>query len=172
MSYSTPLVGDIVHLIPIQHGDTDALLSLWAQDEDVRQRWPRWSASDINDLLTDDDGSAGWWIAVEDKRIGFIQCYEERDPEYRHAGMDLFIVAAGRGRGVGTDAVRTLSRHLFTEVGHHRLVIDPATDNPAAIRTYEKVGFKPVGVLRAYELGSDGTWHDNLLMDMLAGELA
>ena len=27
------------------------------------------------------------------------------------------------------------------------------------------------GVMRAYERGMDGTWHDNLLMDVLAGEL-
>jgi aminoglycoside 6'-N-acetyltransferase len=28
-----------------------------------------------------------------------------------------------------------------------------------------------VGVMRAYERGDDGTWHDGLLMDLLAGEL-
>jgi aminoglycoside 6'-N-acetyltransferase len=40
------------------------------------------------------------------------------------------------------------------------LVIDPAADNMAAIRAYEKAGFKPVG-----------EWHDGLLMDLLADEL-
>jgi aminoglycoside 6'-N-acetyltransferase len=33
------------------------------------------------------------------------------------------------------------------------------------------VGFRPVGVMRRYERGPDGVWHDGLLMDMLAGEL-
>jgi aminoglycoside 6'-N-acetyltransferase len=28
-----------------------------------------------------------------------------------------------------------------------------------------------VGVMRQYERGVDGRWHDNLLMDMLADEL-
>jgi L-amino acid N-acyltransferase YncA len=41
----------------------------------------------------------------------------------------------------------------------------------AAIRAYEKVGFRRVGVMRSYERGPDGSWHDNLLMDLLAGEL-
>ena len=41
----------------------------------------------------------------------------------------------------------------------------------AAIRCYAKVGFRPVGVLRRYERGLDGTWHDGLLMDLLADEL-
>jgi len=34
------------------------------------------------------------------------------------------------------------------------------------------VGFKPVGIMRKYECGSDGTWHDGLLMDLLAEEFA
>jgi aminoglycoside 6'-N-acetyltransferase len=33
-----------------------------------------------------------------------------------------------------------------------------------------KVGFRPVGVMRACERGVDGTWHDGLLMDLLRGE--
>jgi aminoglycoside 6'-N-acetyltransferase len=33
------------------------------------------------------------------------------------------------------------------------------------------VGFREVGVMREYERGSDGTWHDGLLMEMLADEL-
>ena len=76
------------------------------------------------------------------------------------------------GRGVGSDAVRTLARHLIVEQGFHRLVIDPAADNAAAIKCYTKVGFRPVGIMRKYERGSDGTWHDGLLMDLLAEELA
>ena len=53
----------------------------------------------------------------------------------------------------------------------HRITIDPAAANTAAIRAYEKVGFRPVGVMRSYERGPDGTWHDGLLMELLAGEV-
>jgi aminoglycoside 6'-N-acetyltransferase len=103
--------------------------------------------------------------------IGAIQYHEEEDPMYRHAGIDLFIDTAHQGRGLGGDAIRTLARFLLEERGHHRLSIDPAADNARAIRAYERVGFRPVGVLRAYERGPDGAWHDGLLMDLLAGEL-
>src|SRR5947208_2819893 len=48
--------------------------------------------------------------------------------------MDIYVDPAVHGRGVGTEAVRTLARHLIDEHGHHRLTIDPAADNPAAIR--------------------------------------
>jgi aminoglycoside 6'-N-acetyltransferase len=40
-----------------------------------------------------------------------------------------------------------------------------------AIAAYEKVGFKPVGVMRRHELGPGGVWRDALLLDMLEGEL-
>jgi len=102
--------------------------------------------------------------------VGAIQFGEETEPDYRHASIDIYLDPAVHGRGLGTDAVRTLARHLITAGGHHRLVIDPAADNEAAIRSYAKVGFRPVGIMRNYERGSDGTWHDGLLMDLLAEE--
>jgi len=52
-----------------------------------------------------------------------------------------------------------------------RLIIDPAAHNANAIKAYQRIGFKPVGVMRRYERGPDGTWHDGLLMDLLAEEL-
>jgi RimJ/RimL family protein N-acetyltransferase len=42
----------------------------------------------------------------------------------------------------------------------------------AAIRAYRRLGFQPVGIMRRYERGPDGAWHDGLLMDLLSGELA
>ena len=43
--------------------------------------------------------------------------------------------------------------------------------NAAAIRCYSKVGFRPVGIMRQAERGNDGSWHDCLLMDLLADEI-
>jgi aminoglycoside 6'-N-acetyltransferase len=90
---------------------------------------------------------------------------------YRHACIDIFLTTARHRQGFGSEAIRVLARHLTKERGHHRLTIDPAADNEAAIRAYEKVGFRRVGVMRSYERGPDGTWHDGLLMEMLADEL-
>jgi aminoglycoside 6'-N-acetyltransferase len=61
-------------------------------------------------------------------------------------------------------------RYLLEERGHHRLTIDPAVANERAVRAYERVGFRPVGVMRQYSRSPDGTWHDGLLMDLLASE--
>jgi ribosomal protein S18 acetylase RimI-like enzyme len=43
-----------------------------------------------------------------------------------------------------------------------------AAVNAAAIRAYEKVGFRTVGVMREYWRSPDGSWRDGLLMDLLA----
>ena len=48
----------------------------------------------------------------------------------------------------------------------------PAVENFAAIRCYEKVGFRPVGVMRERWRGPFGRWENVLLMDLLARELA
>ncbi|AWN27137.1 aminoglycoside 6'-N-acetyltransferase [Streptomyces sp. NEAU-S7GS2] len=126
---------------------------------------------------------AAWWSVPDDYRdmlailchdevIGAIQFSEETDPEFRHASIDIFLTARRHGQGLGTDAVRTLAHWLIHERGHHRLTIDPAAANTAAIRSYRKVGFQPVGIMRAY--GRDhrtGGWADGLLMDLLADEL-
>jgi aminoglycoside 6'-N-acetyltransferase len=66
--------------------------------------------------------------------------------------------------------LRTLTAFLLHERGHHRLTIDPAAHNARAIATYAKLGFKPVGRMRQYERGLDGTFHDGLLMDLLKDE--
>ena len=110
-------------------------------------------------------------IEYDGRIVGAIQWSAEEDPMYHHASIDLYVDPAVHGRGLGTDAVRTLARHLIDDVGHHRLVIDPAADNAAAIRCYSKVGFRPVGVMRQYERSADGSWHDGLLMELLAGEI-
>jgi aminoglycoside 6'-N-acetyltransferase len=117
------------------------------------------------------NGSVPFVIELEGDVIGGMQYAEEEDPEYRHAGIDIFLATAHEGAGLGTEALRLLARHLIQERGHHRLVIDPAAANERAIRAYERVGFRPVGAMREYHLGADGTWHDGLLMDLLAREL-
>jgi len=93
-----------------------------------------------------------------------------RSTDYRHASIDLFLGPAFQGRGPGSDAIRTLARWLVEDRGHHRLTIDPSAANERAIRTYTAIGFRPAGVMRRYERGPDGTFHDGLLMDLLRDE--
>jgi len=123
------------------------------------------------DWLDGDETDTTWVIEVDGAIAGSIQAAEELERDYRHAGLDLFLSSAYQGQGLGTDAIRTAARWLFEVRGHHRLTIDPSAANERAIRAYVRVGFRPIGIQRQYERGPDGTWHDGLLLDLLAGEL-
>ena len=131
----------------------------------------RWWKQPWGDWLAEEADTFRYAVLLEREIVGYAQWWEDTQPLYRHAGIDLFLDPSVHGRGLGTDAVRTLARHIVDDHGHPRIVIDPAADNAAAIRCYEKVGFTPVGVMRRYEQGADGSFHDGLLMDLLAEEL-
>ena len=167
----TELQGEIVRLRPASRDDIPALVQI-RETPEVYQHWR--GGDDMVAAVEEDFAEAditAYAIELEGRVVGWTQWEEEKEPDYRHASMDIYLDPAVHGRGVGTDAVRTLARHLVLDHGHHRLTIDPAVHNAAAIRCYTKVGFRPVGVQRQAERGPDGTWHDSLLMDLLAEEL-
>lgn len=165
------LQGTAVTLRPVTGADVPELARIRATPE-VKRRWR--GGDDMTAAVAEDLAEPGTetFVVEHDGRIvGAIQWRAEDEPDYEHASIDIYIDPALHGRGIGTDAVRALARHLLVDLGHHRLVIDPAADNSAAVRCYGKVGFRPVGIMRRYERGLDGEWHDALLMDLLAGEL-
>jgi aminoglycoside 6'-N-acetyltransferase len=165
------LPGERVILRPLRPDDRDDLLAV-LNDPTVVAIWDtRGAENSIRELYAGEPGWTIWAIEVDGVFAGSIQATEEPDGDYDHAGIDIFMSSRFQDRGLGTDALRTLARYLIEIRGHHRLTIDPAADNARAIRSYEKIGFKPVGVMREYERGNDGTYHDGLLMDMLASEL-
>ncbi|MEP6973613.1 MAG: GNAT family protein [Actinomycetota bacterium] len=147
--------------------DLDRVATIRHEPE-VERRWGILEEGELEEFLQDEKTFV---IEAEGAIIGAIQYDEENEPMYRHASIDIFLTTSRHGEGLGSEAVRVLARYLIEERGHHRLTIDPAADNAAAIRAYEKVGFRPVGVMRSYERGPDGTWHDGLLMELLADDL-
>jgi len=153
----------------VEAGDKAKLTEIFSDPEVAR--WWGDPATSVNDALNVEEGGSHFVIELDGETIGFIQSYEEDDPMYRHASLDISLGSPWHGKGLGPDALRTLARYLIDERDHHRLTIDPAAHNMRAIKAYERVGFKPVGRMRNYERAPDGTWHDGLLMDMLAEEL-
>lgn len=167
----TVLRGALVTLRPSTSGDIPALAAIRTTSE-VYARWR--GGDDLTAAVAQDleDPGVRTFVVEHDGRVvGAVQWGAEDEPDYRHANIDIYLDPAVHGSGLGADAVRTLARHLIDDHGYHRLVIDPAADNAAAIRCYRKVGFRPVGIMRQYECGPDGSWHDGLLMDLLAEEL-
>jgi aminoglycoside 6'-N-acetyltransferase len=164
------LRGERVTLRPLAAADVPRLAEIVAEPE-VARWWLALGERELVDLAGADGRTLAFVVELEEETIGLAQVGEEADPHYRHASIDLFLTTARHGQGLGADTVRTVARWLFAERGHHRVTIDPAAANERAIRSYERVGFKRVGVLRRYERGADGEWRDGLLLDLLPEDL-
>jgi aminoglycoside 6'-N-acetyltransferase len=147
-------------LRPLRDADIEPLLEIVNDSE-----W--WGATDPDEIRNEGRAFA---IGVGGELAGWLGFDEENDPDYRFASLDITLAPAYQDRGLGPEALRAVIDWLIAK-GHHRFTIDPAAHNHRAIKAYEKVGFKPVGRLRNYERGRDGSWHDGLLMDLLAEEL-
>jgi RimJ/RimL family protein N-acetyltransferase len=64
-------------------------------------------------------------------------------------GISLFETT-DRGRGLGTEAVRLLTRYLFENEDADRVQASTWVENHAMRRVFAKLGFLEEGVLRAY----------------------
>ena len=165
------LVGASVVVRPGRSEDVDALLAVRAEPGVVRWWGNPEPREEVAAALLGSTDEMLLVIEVDGEVAGGIQYHEELEPDYRHASIDIYLGTRWQGRGLGTAAVRLVARFLFEQRRHHRLTIDPAADNARAIASYAKVGFRPVGIMRQYERGTDGSWHDGLLMDLLRNEL-
>ncbi len=166
-----PIVhGERVTMRLLTEGDLARLLEIVHQPG-VAEWWPGYDMERLRGDTIDDEGSTSLAIELDGEFVGLVIYTEQRDPYYKSAGIDITLDATCVGQGLGGDTLRTIARYLFEERGHHRLTIDPSLANERAIAVYKKVGFRPIGVARQYEKGADGSFHDNLLMDMLVGEL-
>ena len=156
------LEGSRVVLRRAVDADRAALGVIMSEPEVVR--W--WGPFDPDTAF--DELPSSFVIVVDGEVAGWLLFEEEDWWQYLHVSFDIALTARLHGRGYGQEALR-LAIRWFISRGHHRFTIDPAADNTRAIRTYAALGFKPVGVLRAYEHRA-GEWHDGLLMDLLAEE--
>jgi aminoglycoside 6'-N-acetyltransferase len=148
---SADQAGATMVLRPLAPGDEAELRRIHATAE--VSRW--WDVPDER-FLWDEPRSTRLTIEVDGAVVGLIQFWEEQEPRYRHAGIDLFLDPVLHGRGLGAEAVGRVVRQLIDERGHHRITIDPAAINAAAIRACERVGFRAVGVMRAAERDAGG----------------
>lgn len=160
-----------MRLRPVAAADAEPLTRILAHP-DVARWWPSYDRARVGaEMVGDAPHTTHWVIELDGAVVGMVQAWEESEADFRHAGIDLFLDPGVRGLGLGPDAIRAVAAWLVDARGHHRMTIDPAAANEAAIRAYRKVGFRDVGVLRRYQRMADGSWADALLMEMLAEEL-
>ncbi len=90
--------------------------------------------------------------------------------KHQHAEIGIIIGEEKYwGKGYGTDAIITLLDHLFNELGLHRVFLHVDSNNPRALKCYEKCGFIQEGILRQHFYVS-GEYYDDLVMGILRDE--
>jgi RimJ/RimL family protein N-acetyltransferase len=106
-----------------------------------------------------------------DKLIGTCRLHSI-DAVHRSAELQIRLGdVAARGVGCGTEAVTLLLQFAFRDLNLHRVVLHVFSSNAAAIRVYEKAGFRREGVLRK-AAHIDGEYVDVLIMGILRDEYA
>lgn len=170
--------GTLVRLRALEPEDIDAH-HRWFNDPEITRylatRYPlprARTAERVADWMPTSYTSAHFAMERRDtgELIG-LAVLRDATAEDRDAEVDFLIGERDAwGQGFGTDGMRTLCRFGFEEMGLHRIHLYVYTDNVAAIRLYERLGFVREGVQR-HAFWKRGAWHDCLLMGLLAGEL-
>jgi aminoglycoside 6'-N-acetyltransferase len=162
----TELRGERVVLRPVVAGDAEALRAIRSEPEVARYWGPPREGWPLEEPGTELPDVVMFAIESGGELIGFAQYFEEPDPDARSADMDIFITTRLHGRGLGTEAFALLAQHLLDDRGHHRLTLGADPGNARAVRMYERLGFRRVGVLEAAARDPmTGEWRDELLME-------
>ena len=158
------LTGERVVLRPIEQDDEETLRAI--RDTPEVATW--WGPPENDFPLEDEPTATRFAILLDDEVTGLIQFSEENEPDYRHAEVDIYLAAEHHGRGIGTDAIVAMCNHLMEARGHHRIVLSVDTENERATRSYEKSGFRRVGVTRYSGRNyRTGGWSDEYFMELV-----
>jgi RimJ/RimL family protein N-acetyltransferase len=172
------LTGAKVRLRPWGPDDVETVLAA-CQDPEI-QRWTTvpspYTRADAVGYVTEaapaawEDGGAVFAVveAATGRTAGSIGAHGMRDG-VAHVGY--WTAREARGRGLTSDALRTLTRWLLREGGAARveLVVEPA--NTGSVRVAEAAGFTAEGVLRG-RLVLRGRRADIIMYSMLPGDPA
>ncbi len=159
----TPITGPLVTLRAPQAADADALLAILTEPE-VAVWWVGYTAERVQREILDHPEYVRV-IEVEGQCVGAMFVLRGSDAEYPTTVIHIFLSTAFRGRRIGEEALALAIRKEFAE-GISRITLDPNINNDGAIRSYERLGFRRIGVLRDYQVRPGGHLEDALFMDL------
>ena len=157
--------------------DVDFLVALVAH-EDVEPFLAAVRAKNRDEILaeiarSDSDPEAYGVFVIEDdgERAGTMR-FERANRRSRIADLGgLAVHPDFRGAKIADTAARLFQRHLFDDLGFHRVQMEIYGFNERAMRHAERAGFTREGVRRKAYWRND-VWVDGVLYGMLDDELA
>lgn len=128
--------GRLTTLRPAGAGDVDRLVA-WHADPEISRYWDdeTFTRAEMEERLAR-EGVEAWIVEEAGEPVGYLQVHPD--------GLDMFLVPAARGRGLGPDAARAMAIHLRDERGRDRVTVDPYAWNEAAVRAWQRAGFVEV----------------------------
>jgi aminoglycoside 6'-N-acetyltransferase len=128
--------GRLTTLRPADANDVERLVA-WHSDPEVSRYWDgeTFTRAEMAERLAR-EGVEAWIVEERGEPVGFLQVHPD--------GLDMFLVPAARGRGLGPDAARAMAEHLVGERGRARVTVDPYAWNEGAVHAWERAGFVEV----------------------------
>jgi RimJ/RimL family protein N-acetyltransferase len=147
----------------VTHEDVEPFLAA------VRAKGREEILAEIDRSDAEPEGFGVFVIEVDGARAGTMR-FERANKRSRIADLGgLAVHPEFRGAKVADDAARQFQRHLFDDLGFHRLQMEIYGFNERAMAHAERAGFKREGVRRdAYWRNEE--WVDGILYGLLADE--
>ena len=158
-----PLVGPLVTLRAPRQSDREPLVAILDEPE-VSLWWVGYTPERVQSEFIDAPDVTRI-IEVEGQTAGAMFVLRGDDPEYPTTVMHIFIGTRFRGRRIGEEALALAIRAEFAD-GISRVTLDPNINNEGVIRSYERLGFKRIGVLRYYQVRPGGALEDAVFLDL------
>ena len=99
-------------------------------------------------LSANEDETFAFAITVDDKVIGSIEVFRQKNIHRQTAEMGYYIAEEYWGKGVMTDAVKQICEYVFRNTDILRIYAEPFAYNTGSCRVLEKAGFQYEGTLR------------------------
>lgn len=106
-------------------------------------------------------------IATQSEVIGSIGLLLGKDVHRFTAELGYWLAEPFWGKGIMTQAVKSLTDYATSDLKLHRIFAEPYTTNPASARVLEKAGFLCEGILRS-NVFKDGKVLDQYLYGYIA----
>lgn len=100
-------------------------------------------------LSADEEETFAFAVTADDKVIGSIGVFRQGNIHRQTAELGYYIAEEYWGRGIMTEAVRQICKHVFEKSDIIRIYAEPFANNTASCRVLEKAGFQYEGTLRS-----------------------
>jgi RimJ/RimL family protein N-acetyltransferase len=171
-------MGAKVYLRPLERADINARYLGWLNDPEVTRymetgTFPS-TLDDLDKFYREATGSHNQVIlAISDRKsdqhIGNVKL---GPIQWLHRYATFGIMIGDKrfwGKGAGLEATRLMVEYGFFRLNLRRIDLGVHAEHEAAVRCYEKVGFKVEGRMREH-LFQDGKYKDRLWMGLLRSE--